>query len=159
MKIEGRFVFDGIAPEVVWNFLTDAHRIAECLPGCQKLEQTGEGAYSMQLRFGVGAVSGMFNGSICLHDLQPPSQYQMTVNGSGAAGFVKGEGVVQLAPSDAGALLNYSGDVSPGGPIASLGQRMVCGAARMVIDQFFKSVCGKLTAACSDDKAAAQNPQ
>ena len=146
MRIEGQFVFDGISPLAVWNFLTDANRIAQCLPGCEKLVQTGEDAYDMEMRVGVGAITGVFRGSIRLHDLQPTSEYQMTVNGSGTPGFVKGEGTIQLTPDDTGTLLRYSGDVSAGGPIASLGQRMIGAAARMVIDQFFKCVAGKLVA-------------
>jgi carbon monoxide dehydrogenase subunit G len=145
MKIEGQFAFEKIEPLALWAFLTDAHRISECLPGCEKLEETGDGTYDMQLRFGVGAISGVFGGSIRLHDLQPTSNYQMTVNGSGAPGFIKGEGTVQLTSADTGTFLRYSGDVSAGGPIASLGQRMIGGAARMIIDQFFKCVAGKLT--------------
>jgi carbon monoxide dehydrogenase subunit G len=96
------------------------------------------------LKFGVGAISGTFSGSIRLHDLQPVSEYRMSVGGSGSPGFVKGEGKVRLMPNDNGTMLQYSGDVSAGGPIASLGQRMIGGAARMVIDQFFKCVAGKL---------------
>ena len=144
MKIEGQFTFDGIAPLAVWSFLTDPNRIAQCLPGCEKLAQTGEDTYDMEMRFGVGAISGVFRGSIRLHDLKPTSEYQMTVDGRGTPGFVKGEGTVQLAPDDTGTLLRYSGDVAAGGPIASLGQRMIGGAARMVIDQFFKCVAGKI---------------
>jgi carbon monoxide dehydrogenase subunit G len=146
MRIEGQFVFGGVAPLAVWSFLTDANRIAECLPGCEKLVETGEGTYDMQMKFGVGAISGTFSGSIRLHNLQPTSEYQMSVNGTGTPGFVKGEGKVQLTPDDTGTLLQYSGDVSAGGPIASLGQRMIGGAARMVIDQFFRCVAGKLAA-------------
>jgi carbon monoxide dehydrogenase subunit G len=144
MRVEGQFAFSGVSPLAVWGFLTDAERIAECLPGCEKLVKTGEGLYDMQLKFGVGAVSGTFNGSIRLHDLQPTSEYQMSVNASGGPGFVKGEGRIQLTPDDTGTLLQYSGDVNAGGPIASLGQRMIGGAARMAIDQFFKCVAGKL---------------
>ena len=144
MKIEGQFMFDGISPLAVWGFLTDANRIAQCLPGCERLEQTGEGTYDLHMRFGVGAISGVFSGSIRLHDLQPTSEYQMTVTGSGVPGFIKGEGAVQLTPDDTGTLVKYSGDVSAGWPIASLGQRMIGGAARMVIDQFFKCVAGKM---------------
>ena len=145
MKIDGQFAFDGIMPGEVWGFLTDANRIAQCLPGCEKLEATGDGTYNLQLRFGVGAISGVFSGSIRLHDLQPTSEYQMTVNGSGAPGFVKGEGTIHLTADDQSTLIRYYGDVSAGGPIASLGQRMIGGAARMVIDQFFKCVCAQLT--------------
>jgi carbon monoxide dehydrogenase subunit G len=147
MKIEGQFTFEAIPPLAVWEFLTDANRIAQCLPGCEKLEQTGEGAYDLQMRFGIGSISGVFGGSILLHDLQPTTEYKMTVNGSGSPGFVKGEGAIQITTGDTGALVKYSGDVSAGGPIASLGQRMVGGAARMVIDQFFKCVAGKLGSA------------
>jgi carbon monoxide dehydrogenase subunit G len=146
MKIEGQFAFDGISPLSVWGFLTDANRIAQCLPGCEKLTQTSTETYDMDLRFGVGAISGVFRGSIRLHDLQPTSEYQMSVDGSGKPGFLKGEGTVQLTRDDTGTQLRYSGDVSAGGPIASLGQRMIGGAARMVIDQFFKCVAGKLSA-------------
>ena len=146
MKIEGQFAFDGISPPADWGFLTDANRIAECLPGCEKLTQTSTETYDMDLRFGVGAISGVFRGSIRLHDLQPTSEYQMSVDGSGKPGFLKGEGTVQLTRDDTGTQLRYSGDVSAGGPIASLGQRMIGGAARMVIDQFFKCVAGKLSA-------------
>ena len=146
MKIEGEFAFDGIAPLPVWGFLTDANRIAECLPGCEKLIQTGQDAYQMEMRVGIGPISGVFRGSIRLHDLQPTLQYQMSVEGSGAPGFVKGEGTIRLAPKDTGTLIHYSGDITAGGPIASVGQRMIGGAARMVIDQFFKCVAGKLSA-------------
>src|SRR5436190_7324577 len=145
MKIEGQFAFAGSAPLAVWGFLTDANQISQCLPGCEKLVETGEGTYSLQMRMGVGSISGVFTGSIRLHDLKPTSEYQMAVEGSGAPGFVKGAGTVQLTPDDTGTLLRYSGDVSAGGPIASLGQRMIGGAARMVIDQFFKCVATKLT--------------
>ena len=144
MKVEGQFTFDGIAPLAVWSFLTDPNRIAQCLPGCEKLAQTSEDTYDLEMRFGVGAISGVFRGSIRLHDLKPTSEYQRTVDGTGTPGFVKGEGTIQLAPDDTGTLLHYSGDVAAGGPIASLGQRMIGGAARMVIDQFFKCVAGKV---------------
>lgn len=147
MKIEGQFALQGIPALAVWGFLTDANRIAECLPGCEKLERTAENTYDLQMKFGVGPISGVFTGSIRLHDLQPTSEYKMTVNGSGKPGFVKGEGTVQLTSDEAGTSLHYSGDVSAGGPIASLGQRMIGGAARLVIDQFFKCVKAKLSSA------------
>src|ERR1700741_4873093 len=81
MKIEGQFAFGGIAPLAVWSFLTDPDRIAQCLPGCEKLAKAGEDTYDMEMRFGVGAISGIFRGSIRLHDLKPTSEYQMSVDG------------------------------------------------------------------------------
>jgi uncharacterized protein len=144
VKIAGQFTFEGIPAGAVWTFLTDPDRIAQCLPGCEKLTRTSDDTYDLQLRFGIGAVSGTFSGSIRLHDLQPPTQFRMAVSGTGSAGFVNGEGLIEIGSDGGNTLLSYSGDVNVGGAIASLGQRMVGGAARMVIDQFFKCVAGKM---------------
>jgi carbon monoxide dehydrogenase subunit G len=144
MQIVGQFRFERIASDALWNFLTDAHRIAECLPGCEQLTQTGEGSYDMQMSIGIGAVRGSFSGKIRLHDLNPTTEYKMTVNGNGKPGFVQGEGTVRLVPSEGATVLEYAGDVSAGGAIAAVGQRMISGAARMTIDRFFKCVAEKL---------------
>ena len=144
MQIAGQFQFDGVAPGALWDFLTNAQRISECLPGCEQLTQTGEGTYDMRMSIGIGAIRGAFSGQIRLHDLNPTTEYQMTVTGSGAPGFVNGEGRIRLTPADGATLLEYSGDISAGGAIASVGQRMIGGAARMVIDRFFKCVAEKL---------------
>ena len=149
MQIQGEFRFDAVTTDALWNFLTDAHRIAACLPGCERLTETGERSYEMQMSIGIGAVRGTFAGQIRLHDLTPTTEYKMTVNGSGKPGFVQGEGNVRLAASEGGSLLEYSGEVSAGGAIAAVGQRMISGAARMTIERFFKCVAEKLKGSSS----------
>lgn len=144
MRIEGQFVFEGVVPEIVWGFLTDPAQIAACLPGCERLEKTGDNTYDMSMKIGIGPIRGSFTGAIRLSNLNPVSQYEMAVSGSGAPGFVEGRGTVELAGLDGGTRLQYSGDVHAGGAIAAVGQRMISGAARMVIDQFFKCAAKKL---------------
>ena len=144
MKIEGQFLFENLSADAVWNFLTNPDRIANCLPGCEELIPTGDGTYDMTLSFGVGAVRGNFTGRIRLHDVHPTTDYGMSVSGSGSVGFVNGEGTIRLEPSEAGTTTSYTGNVAAGGAIASVGQRMISGAARMVIDQFFKCVAARL---------------
>src|SRR5204863_7361605 len=145
MKVEGQFTFENTPSHAVWTFLTDPDRIASCLPGCEKLVPTGDGSYAMTMSIGVGAIRGKFTGSIRLRDVHPTTDYGMTVSGSGAPGFVNGEGTVRLAAQNGNTQLTYSGDVSAGGAIASVGQRMIGGAARMVIDQFFKCAAEKIS--------------
>ena len=144
MRIEGQFLFEGVSCTALWDFLTNPDRIAQCLPGCEKLVKTGGDTYEMTLNIGIGPVRGTFAGSIRLHDLKPISEYRMSVSGKGAPGFVNGEGRIALADIDNGTQVHYSGDVSPGGAIAAVGQRVMGGAARMVIDQFFKCAAQKL---------------
>ena len=145
MKIDGQFLFENTSTDAVWNFLTDPNRIATCLPGCESLIPTSDGAYQMTMMFGVGAVRGKFNGSIRLHDIHSGADYGMTVSGTGGVGFVNGQGTVRLENNESGITIIYTGNVSAGGAIASVGQRMICGAARMIIDQFFKCAATKLS--------------
>jgi uncharacterized protein len=140
MKLEGHFLFEGITTDTVWNALTDPDRIASCLPGCEKLIPTGENSYEMTMSMGIGAIRGKFSGAIRLHDIHPTTDYGMTVSGTGSAGFVNGEGTLRISTGPAGTIVTYMGEVSAGGAIASVGQRMISGAARMVIDRFFKCV-------------------
>src|SRR5215467_776347 len=134
MKIEGRFLFENLSPNEVWNFLTNPEHIASCLPGCESLVPTADDHYQMIMSFGVGAIRGKFSGNIRLHGVHAVTDYGMTVSGTGAVGFVNGDGTIRLTSMDSGTEIVYSGDVSAGGAIASVGQRMISGAARMIIE-------------------------
>jgi len=139
MKIEGSHTLKG-KPEKVWNTLTNPDVLAKCIPGCEKLEKTGEDTYSATLNMGIGSVKGTYTGQVKLTDKQPYSSYKMLVEGKGKPGFVKGEGVLNLQEQDGNTLVTYQGDAQVGGTIASVGQRMVQGTAKMIIGQFFTAL-------------------
>src|SRR5919199_5560590 len=123
-----------------WRALTDPEALRRCMPGCERLEQTGENAYAVTLRAGVGSIKGVFNGNIRLEDLRPPEHYRIAVDGKGQPGFLKGAGDLDLEEKDGGTLVRYAGDVQVGGTLASVGQRMIQGAAKMMAAQFFTAL-------------------
>ena len=145
MKVSGRFTFPDATPETVWDWLTDPDHISECLPGCEGLERIENNRYRMNMLVGIGSIRSSYTGTIHIHDLNPHSEYSLKVTGTGGGGFVEGTGTILLEPDRASTLVRYTGDVAIGGRIASVGQRMVSGAARMVIEQFFKCVASKLS--------------
>lgn len=136
MKIEGSYDLPGSRPKV-WAALLDPTRLAAAMAGCEKLEAVGEGEYRAILKIGVAAVKGTFEGKVTLTDLEPPSRYKMTVEGSGGPGFVRGMAALELADVEGGTRVSYSADVQVGGLIASVGQRMLGGMAKMLLDDFF----------------------
>lgn len=146
MKLSGTRSFP-VSQTAVWNFLIDANRLARCLPGCEGLEQTGENEYSGEIKVGVAAVKGVYNGKVTMQDLRPPEHYKLSLDGKGRQGFLKGSGTIDLRESDGQTLLSYTGNVQIGGPLASVGQRMVDGAAKMLIGQFFTAMDAELQAA------------
>jgi carbon monoxide dehydrogenase subunit G len=73
-----------------------------------------------------------------LLDKEPPRSYRMIIDGNGKRGFVKGEASVSLEAQDNDTVLTYDADTQVGGLIANVGQRMLSGAAKMIINQSLK---------------------
>ncbi|HEV8711273.1 MAG TPA: carbon monoxide dehydrogenase subunit G [Candidatus Binatia bacterium] len=145
MKLTGTQTFP--APrQKVWAFLIDPQCLAKCMPGCEKLEPIGENEYSGIINVGLAAVKGVYNGKVKLAEIQPPTHYKMTLDGKGRQGFIKGSGTIDLAEQNGQTVLSYSGDVHIGGPLASVGQRMIDGAAKMMIGQFFTALEAEIKA-------------
>ena len=145
MKLSGTQTFP--APrQQVWDFLTDPQRLAMCMPGCEKLETVGEHEYSGVLNVGLAAVKGVYNGKVKLDEIQPPLHYKVSLDGKGKQGFIKGAGTVDLEEQNGQTLLKYSGDVQIGGSLASVGQRMIDGTAKMMMSQFFTALEAELKA-------------
>ena len=136
MKIEGSA--DIPAPrEKVWAAFLDPGILAQALPGCEKLEAIGPNEYKATMKVGVAAIKGTFEGTVKLSDLEPPNRYRMAVEGSGGPGFVRGAASMQLSDVPGGTKVSYDADVQVGGLIASVGQRMLGGVTKMMLDQFF----------------------
>ena len=136
MKIEGSA--DIPAPrDKVWAAFLDPEILAQALPGCEKLEAIGPNEYKATMKIGVAAIKGTFEGKVKLSDLEPPNRYRMAVEGSGGPGFVRGEAGMQMSDVEGGTKVSYDADVQVGGLIASVGQRMLGGVTKMMLDQFF----------------------
>ncbi len=139
MKIEGTHQLS--APrERVYQSLVDPAVLQRCIPGCERLDLTGENTYSATIRAGVGAIKGVFTGTVRLEDMRRPEHYRIVVEGKGAPGFLKGSGNLDLEAEGDGTLIKYTGDLQLGGTIASVGQRMIQGTAKMMASQFFTAL-------------------
>jgi len=126
--------------ERVFQALTDPEVLKRCIPGCERLESSGENAYSVTLKAGVGTIKGVFTGNVRIEDANPPAHYRMVVEGRGQPGFVKGAGAIDLEEAGDLTVVSYKGDVQIGGTIAGIGQRVIQGAARMMATQFFTAI-------------------
>jgi carbon monoxide dehydrogenase subunit G len=136
MKIEGSYDIP-VPQEKVWAAFLDPNTLAKAIPGCEGLEEIGPGEYKAVMKVGVAAIKGTFEGRVKLMDLDPPNRYRMSVDGKGGPGFVRGEAAMSLAPIENGTRVSYDADVQVGGLIASVGQRMLGGVSKMMLDQFF----------------------
>ncbi len=128
-----------VTQQQAWDALNDPVVLKTCIPGCDKVEATGENQYAIGLAVKIGPVSAKFAGKINLSDIKPPSSYNIAFEGQGGvAGFGKGNAQVTLTPNDAGCDLAYVVHASVGGKVAQLGQRLIDGAAKSMAEDFFK---------------------
>lgn len=139
MKIEGSHEISA-PPDRVFAVLTDPKCLARVMPGCKKLEATGDDTYKLVLMAGVGPIKGEYEGTVQLADIDAPSSYRMIVDAKGKTGFVTGAGTVQLAENGSGTTVTYTGDVTIGGKIAAVGQRMHSSAAKLMTRQLFGAI-------------------
>jgi len=139
MKVKGSYTLK--APiDKVWEFLMDPNSIAKVLPGCKSLEKTQPDTFEGTLEIGIAAVKGSYSGSVQLLDKEPPRSYRMIIDGTGKRGFVKGEAEIGLEAVNDDTILTYDADTQVGGLIANVGQRMLSGAAKMIINQSLKKL-------------------
>lgn len=128
-----------ITQQQAWDALNDPAVLKACIPGCDKVEPTGDNQYAIGMSVKVGPVAAKFAGKITLSDIVAPKSYSINFEGQGgAAGFGKGNSAVVLTPNDAGCELNYTVHASVGGKIAQLGQRLIDGVAKSMAEDFFK---------------------
>jgi carbon monoxide dehydrogenase subunit G len=139
LKFEGTYKFT--APrDRVWEVLLDPKVIAQCMPGCESMTEVAPDQFEAVMKVGVASVKGTYKGKVAIKDKQPPTHYVLSGQGSGGPGFMQGDVAIDLVEQGEETLLQYSTDAKIGGLIASVGQRMLNGVAKMMLDQFFKKM-------------------
>ncbi len=145
MQIEGDYIFH--APrEMVYELLQDPDALAQAMPGATTLTKMAEDSYEAQVDVKVGAVGGTFGGNVKVSEQRFPEHFVLLVEGNGAAGFMKGEGTVDLEEVPEGTRIRYAGTTQVGGRIAQVGQRLVQSVARKMIAQGLQSLEEQLQA-------------
>src|ERR671928_706590 len=145
MKVEGVYAFPG-PQDKVWDLLLDEANLRHCIPGVETLTETSPDHFDAVMKVGVAAIKGTYKGKVAIVDQQPPNAYTLQVEGSGGPGFVKGSAKVALEAQGDGTRVTVDGDGQVGGMLAGVGQRMLPGVAKMLMNQFFECLISKCKA-------------
>jgi len=144
MDINGSYTFR--APrDRVWTLLMDPQVISSCIPGCEAFEADGEDRYRARLNVALAAITGSYDGTIVLSEKVPQTSYRLTADGQGRPGFIKGSAAIALRDEGGATIVDVSGTVQTGGPVARVGQRLIGSVSKMMMDRFFACLQGKLS--------------
>jgi carbon monoxide dehydrogenase subunit G len=146
----------------VWQALNDPAVLKRCVPGCDLFEREDENRFKVGMTAVVGPVKARFNGRLMLSDIEAPTSYSLSFEGTGgAAGFGKGNARVTLADAEGGATrLSYTVNAQVGGKLAQVGARLIDGVAGRMADEFFTRFARALTSdeTMGSSPAASQTP-
>jgi uncharacterized protein len=158
MKIAGEATL--VAPvERVWDALLDPRVLVATIPGCERLEQTGDDVYDMTVTAGVAAVRGTYSGSCRLSDLRPGESLRMSLQGAGSPGTIDaGVDVRFEANGDGTTTLLYEADAVVGGMLGGVGQRMLTSVSRRMAAEFFTNVEAELRGVAAHREPVAGPP-
>ena len=145
MELSGTYEIHA-SVERAWDLLMDIDAIGRCLPGCRGLKPIGPDRYEVELGVTVAAVAGSFKGTVALEDKAPPNSYRLVVEGSGRQGFIKGQARVTLVPEADLTRVQIAATAEVGGMIARVGQRLLEGVARTMMDRFYSCLAKQVDA-------------
>ncbi len=133
-----------VAQEVVWRSLLDPKILARTIPGCHRLDQVAPNDYRAEVSLGVGVIKGRFSARVTLSDLDPPKGATLSGGLEGPLGVSIGNGRVRLSPEGTSTRIEYDYAVEISGKVAAVGSRMLNGATKILIDQFFRRLTDEL---------------
>lgn len=125
----------------IWDMLLDPETLRAVVPGAHHVEKVSDTVFRADVTLGVGPVKGRYRAEIALSDLDPPQALTLSGGAGGALGFGRGAGRVTLeekGPSET--VISYDYEAEIGGKVAAVGGRLLDGAAKVVIGQFFQAV-------------------
>lgn len=129
--------------------------LQKCVPGARQVTGTPEEGFEAVVVQKVGPVRATFKGHVTLSDLVENQALTLTGEGrGGAAGFARGAAVVRLEDHAGGTEVFYRVEARVGGKLAQLGNRVIVGFARKMVDQFLVRLQEVLEAPASSGDAA-----
>jgi len=162
MKISGSNVVDQPVDKV-WDALLDPRVLVATIPGCERLEETGQHQYAMTVTAGVAAIKGTYSGSCSLSDLREREGLVMKLQGAGAPGTVDATVDVRFSePAPGQTEISYEADAVVGGMVGGVGQRMLSSVSKRMAGEFFSNVGSAISAppgvAASAEVATSASP-
>ena len=143
MKVTGSYTFDADI-QTVWDSMLSPEVLSGCIPGCDRLTPSGDDSYEVDLTVRIASIRGSYKGAVKIEDKVNLQSYRMVVTGSGRGGLVQGSGDLRFSQDDGRTTIEVTGDSQVTGVVARVGQRLLGGVSRMMMNQFFDCLRSKI---------------
>jgi len=127
------------APRVsVWAALNDTDVLKAAIPGCHRIDWSGETTLDLEIKVNLGVVHPVFRGDLLLSGIVPAERYTLAGRGKGGLlGLAEGAADIVLSDIEADTLLVFAARGGASGQIMKLGKAVIGNSAQKIIDGFF----------------------
>ncbi|KAA0274319.1 MAG: hypothetical protein EDQ89_02430 [Acidobacteria bacterium] len=140
-KVDGSETLS-LSRERVWALLNDPEVLGAAIPGCHGLEREEgeEHRYLTAIAVAIGAVKGVYEGTVLYADIEEPERCTIKVSGRGDKGTIEGQGKIELRAAGDQTEVAYRGEFKLTGPVAGIGQRLAPGVSRKMIIETLRNL-------------------
>ncbi|HUG55661.1 MAG TPA: carbon monoxide dehydrogenase subunit G [Candidatus Limnocylindrales bacterium] len=129
----------------VWSFVTDPALVSACAPDVQQVDVLERDRFKVVVRAGVGPIKGTFAMDVRFTELRAPEHAEVLARGQAPGSAVEMRSTMDLRElAGERTAMTWTSDVTVTGMIASVGARLMQGAADKVTQQVFACVKAKL---------------
>ena len=137
----------GAPRERVWAFVTDPERVSRCGPDVQRVDVIDPTHFKVVARAGVGPIRTTFALDVVFTELRAPDHASVRARGQAPGSAVEMTNTLDLSePTSGRTTLRWASDVTVSGMIASVGARLMQGAADKITQQVFACIKEQLEA-------------
>lgn len=138
MQFGGNYLFHATRHDV-WAALNNAETLKAAIPGCQRIEWTGDNSLELEVKVNLGIVQPVFAGDLELSAVIPAETYTLSGRGRGGVlGMAHGTADITLLDMEGGTRLSFLATGGADSRLMKLGQALIGKSAQKVIDGFFQ---------------------
>ncbi|MDX1331319.1 MAG: carbon monoxide dehydrogenase subunit G, partial [Burkholderiaceae bacterium] len=82
MQMQGQRALS-VSQQIAWDALNNPEVLKACIPGCDRVELSGDNQYTIGMAVKIGPVSAKFSGKISLLNIDAPHAYTLHFEGQG----------------------------------------------------------------------------
>jgi carbon monoxide dehydrogenase subunit G len=131
----------------VWAFISDPASVASCMPDVIETTVVDATHFETKVKIAVGPVRGSFTFKVALDPQPGGDRMNMTISGGGFGSVVDLTAGADIKDNgDGSTTLDWTGDASMRGPVATIGGRVLDAQAQRVISTTFANVKARVGA-------------
>jgi len=138
------------ALDAVWAFISDPANIAACMPDVIETSIVDARTFDVVVQIAVGPVRGKFKFHVVLDPQPDGARMNMKISGGGFGSVVDLVAGADIARDGSGTVLDWKGNATMRGPIATIGGRVIDAQAKRVISTTFANLKARLTPAVAE---------